>query len=126
MKYLERVIFEALRMYPPVPLIARKVNEDVKLGMLLFTKLIILLQLKNYIFFTVSGNYTVPAGTTVIISQFAVHRNPKYYKDPDTFNPDNFLPENCQTRPYHAYIPFSAGPRSCVGKHTICCSLCYQ
>ncbi|XP_072375984.1 cytochrome P450 4g15-like [Diabrotica undecimpunctata] len=95
MKYLERVILESLRMYPPVPLIARKVNEDVKLA---------------------SGDYTIPAGTTVIVSQFILHRNEKYYKNPLVFDPDNFLPEKCQERPYYAFIPFSAGPRSCVGR----------
>ncbi|KAI2474059.1 hypothetical protein C4B38_000146 [Diabrotica virgifera virgifera] len=95
MKYLERVVLESLRLYPPVPLIARKVNEDVKLA---------------------SGDYTIPAGTTVILSQFIVHRNEKYYKNPVVFDPDNFLPEKCQERPYYSFIPFSAGPRSCVGR----------
>nr|CAH7769825.1 unnamed protein product [Callosobruchus chinensis] len=95
MKYLERVIMESLRLYPPVPIIARKVNEDVKLA---------------------SGDYTVPTGTTVVIGQFLVHRNEKYYPNPLKFDPDNFLPERCQDRPYYAYIPFSAGPRSCVGR----------
>ncbi|KAI2474060.1 hypothetical protein C4B38_000147 [Diabrotica virgifera virgifera] len=95
MKYLERVILESLRMYPPVPMIARKVNEDVKLA---------------------SGDYTIPAGTTVIVSQYILHRNEKYYKNPTVFDPDNFLPEKCQERPYYAFIPFSAGPRSCVGR----------
>lgn len=95
MKYLERVIFETMRMYPPVPIIARKVNEDVKL---------------------VSGDYTIPAGTTVIICQYYIHRNEKYWKNPTKFDPDNFLPENCQGRHYYSYIPFSAGPRSCVGR----------
>ncbi|XP_056642364.1 cytochrome P450 4g1-like [Diorhabda sublineata] len=95
MKYLERVIFETMRMYPPVPIIARKVNEDVKL---------------------VTGDYTIPAGTTVIISQFYIHRNEQHWKNPTKFDPDNFLPENCQGRNYYSYIPFSAGPRSCVGR----------
>ncbi|KAJ8976568.1 hypothetical protein NQ317_016362, partial [Molorchus minor] len=95
MKYLERVILETLRIYSPVPLIARVVNEDVKLA---------------------SGDYTLPGGTTVVIAIGLIHRNPKYYPNPDEFDPDNFLPERCQDRPYYAYIPFSAGPRSCVGR----------
>nr|AZR39474.1 cytochrome P450 [Agasicles hygrophila] len=95
MKYLERVLLETLRMYPPVPLIARQVNEDVKLA---------------------TENYVIPKGTTVIVTQYLIHRNEKYWKNPTVFDPDNFLPENCQKRPYYAYIPFSAGPRSCVGR----------
>ncbi|XP_026491077.2 cytochrome P450 4g15-like [Vanessa tameamea] len=95
MKYLERVIFESLRMYPPVPLIARKLKRDVKIA---------------------TKNYVLPAGATVVIGQFQIHRNPKYYANPTVFNPDNFLPENTQNRHYYSYIPFSAGPRSCVGR----------
>lgn len=95
MKYLERVIFEGLRMYPPVPIIARKLQRDVKIA---------------------TKNYVLPAGATVVIGTFQIHRNPKYYKDPNVFNPDNFLPENTQNRHYYSYIPFSAGPRSCVGR----------
>ncbi|XP_013135274.1 PREDICTED: cytochrome P450 4g15 [Papilio polytes] len=95
MKYLERVIFEALRMYPPVPIIARKLKRDVKIA---------------------TNNYVLPAGATVVIGTYKIHRNPKYYKKPEVFDPDNFLPENTQNRHYYSYIPFSAGPRSCVGR----------
>nr|XP_021183869.2 cytochrome P450 4g15-like [Helicoverpa armigera]WRX06070.1 CYP4G10 [Helicoverpa armigera] len=95
MKYLERVILESLRLYPPVPVIARKLNRDVRIA---------------------TRNYVLPAGATVVIGTYKVHRSPKYYKDPDTFNPDNFLPENASNRHYYSFIPFSAGPRSCVGR----------
>nr|XP_023012134.1 cytochrome P450 4g15-like [Leptinotarsa decemlineata] len=66
--------------------------------------------------FSVTGDYIIPAGTSVGICQVLIHRNKKYYKDPLKFDPDNFLPERCQERPYYAYVPFSAGPRSCVGR----------
>lgn len=95
MKYLERVILETLRMYPPVPLIARRLDHDVKL---------------------VSGPYTVPKGTTCVVLQYCVHRRPDIYENPTKFDPDNFLPERAAKRHYYSFIPFSAGPRSCVGR----------
>lgn len=95
MKYLERVIFETLRMYPPVPAIARKLTQEVNLA---------------------SHNYLVPAGTTVVIGTYKLHRREDIYPNPDVFNPDNFLPERTSNRHYYSYIPFSAGPRSCVGR----------
>lgn len=95
MKYLERCLMETLRMYPPVPLIARELKEN--------------LQLSN-------PKYTIPAGATVVITTYLLHRDPKIYPNPTKFDPDNFLPERQSNRHYYAFIPFSAGPRSCVGK----------
>uniref|UniRef100_A0A1Q3FRH5 Putative cytochrome p450 n=2 Tax=Culex tarsalis TaxID=7177 RepID=A0A1Q3FRH5_CULTA len=95
MKYLERVIFETLRMYPPVPAIARKLTQEVRLA---------------------SHDYVVPSGTTVVIGTYKLHRREDIYPNPDVFNPDNFLPERTSNRHYYSYIPFSAGPRSCVGR----------
>ncbi|XP_072754855.1 cytochrome P450 4g15 [Anoplolepis gracilipes] len=95
MKYLERCLMETLRLYPPVPLIARTINTDLKLA---------------------SGDYTIPAGCTVIVTTFKMHRQPYIYPNPEVFNPDNFLPEKTANRHYYAFVPFSAGPRSCVGR----------
>lgn len=95
MKYLERVILETLRMFPPVPMIAREVRKDTKL---------------------VTGNYIIPANTTVVLGIYKTHRLSKHYENPEVFNPDNFLIEEMQNRHYYSFIPFSAGPRSCVGR----------
>ncbi|EGI61202.1 PREDICTED: cytochrome P450 4g15 [Acromyrmex echinatior] len=95
MKYLERCLMETLRMYPPVPIIARTIKTDLKL---------------------VSGDYTIPAGSTVIVTTFKMHRQPHIYPNPEIFDPDNFLPEKTANRHYYAFVPFSAGPRSCVGR----------
>lgn len=95
MKYLERCLMEALRLYPPVPMIARQVKEEVYLP---------------------STGVVLPADCTVIIGTFKLHRQPSIYPNPNEFNPDNFLPERSASRHYYSYVPFSAGPRSCVGR----------
>jgi cytochrome P450 family 4 len=95
MKYLERCLMETLRMYPPVPVIARQLKENLKLA---------------------TGDYVVPSGATVVIATYKLHRLEHIYPNPDKFDPDNFLPERQANRHYYAFIPFSAGPRSCVGR----------
>uniref|UniRef100_A0A8D8LIE7 Cytochrome P450 4g15 n=1 Tax=Cacopsylla melanoneura TaxID=428564 RepID=A0A8D8LIE7_9HEMI len=95
MKYTERCIMETLRMFPPVPIIARELQQEVKMN---------------------SCDAIVPAKCTVVIATVKVHRDPKVYPNPDVYNPDNFLPEKCANRHYYSFVPFSAGPRSCVGR----------
>lgn len=57
----------------------------------------------------------LPVGTNLTLCPFFMHRNPEYFPDPEKFDPDRFLPEECAKRPAYSYIPFSGGPRSCLG-----------
>jgi cytochrome P450 len=61
------------------------------------------------------GPYTIRAGTTIFMSQWVMHRDPRYFDDPEKFDPDRWLPERSAGRPKMAYFPFGGGPRVCIG-----------
>ncbi|XP_052132009.1 cytochrome P450 4V2-like [Frankliniella occidentalis] len=94
MEYTERVIKETLRYFSVLPLFARTVTEDLPLP----------------------SGFTVPRGCEVAFWLPSVHRNPKWFPEPDKFDPDRFLPEHSRGRHPFAFVPFSAGPRTCTGR----------
>ncbi|XP_063991442.1 cytochrome P450 4C1-like isoform X2 [Diachasmimorpha longicaudata] len=92
LNYLDMVIRETLRLFPVGPALPRKTTTEIKLS-----------------------TCTLPKNCSVMVLPFAVHRDPKYWTEPDKFIPERFTPENSRHRHPYAYVPFSAGPRSCVG-----------
>ena len=93
LKFLDCVIKESLRLYPPVPAIGRKMEED-----------------------TVIDGQTFYKGTDIFINIFGIHRNEEYWENPSKFNPYRFMGDEFQQRNPYCYIPFSAGPRNCIGQ----------
>jgi cytochrome P450 len=65
----------------------------------------------------VIGGHHIPAGSGIYINILTLHRHPEYWPDPDTFDPDRFLPAAIAGRPRNSYLPFGLGPRNCIGKH---------
>jgi len=93
MEYTDRVLNESMRLYPPVYTLFREPKLDVKLG-----------------------GYRIPEGAALMCSQWVVHRSPRWYDDPASFDPDRWLPERRSRRPRFAFFPFGGGPRHCIGK----------
>ncbi|CAK1553503.1 unnamed protein product [Leptosia nina] len=94
LKFLDRVVKETLRLFPPVPFVIRKVLTDTKLP----------------------SGYILPAGSGVVVSIWGVHRDPKYWgPDAENFDPDRFLPERYNIANSCSFMPFSNGPRNCLG-----------
>ena len=62
-----------------------------------------------------SESYLVPTGAVLHINIYDIHRDPNFWPNPEVFDPDRFLPERIQNRHPYSYLPFSAGPRNCIG-----------
>lgn len=92
LEYTDRVLDESLRLYPPSYILVREAREDVH----------------------VEG-YLIPEGTKVTMPQYAIHRDERWYDDPERFDPDRWADERAAERPEYAFFPFGGGPRHCVG-----------
>ncbi|WP_336037755.1 cytochrome P450 [Halobacterium yunchengense] len=90
--YTDRVAKEVLRLRPPAGALFREPREDVELA-----------------------GYRVPEGTMVVLPQFAVHTDPRFYDDPETFRPERWTDGLEDDLPDYAYFPFGGGPRHCIG-----------
>ncbi|WP_266082723.1 cytochrome P450 [Haladaptatus caseinilyticus] len=88
-----RIVTETLRMYPPVHTLPRQTTQAVEVG-----------------------GYHIPAETQVHLPVLAVHRNERFYDDPDSFRPDRWTSEFENERPEYAFVPFGGGRRTCIGR----------
>lgn len=112
--YMEMVIKETLRHFAVGPVVGRKATANVKLSKIHnFTKKKNNFNLKSFIS---TEKYTIPKGAQLVICSYSIHRNAKYW-GPDVlqFDPDRFSSENSMKRHPFCYIPFSGGPRNCIG-----------
>ncbi|MBE3560041.1 MAG: cytochrome P450 [Ktedonobacteraceae bacterium] len=90
--YARMILEESMRLYPPSWQVMRQAREEDEMG-----------------------GYRIPAHTIIFWSQYIVHRHPDFWENPEQFDPERFSPEQGQKRHSCAYIPFSSGPRMCIG-----------
>lgn len=94
LRYTRQVIEESMRLYPPAWTTGREVGREIEIG-----------------------GYRIPVGAQLLISQWVVHRDPRFFPDPEAFDPDRWSPERARQLPRYAYFPFGGGPRVCIGNH---------
>jgi cytochrome P450 len=94
LRFCDAVVRESMRLYPPAWTVGRQVATECPVG-----------------------KYMLPAGSIVLIPQWAVHRDPRWFAEPEAFRPDRWLDGLAQRLPAFAYFPFGGGPRVCVGNH---------
>jgi cytochrome P450 len=92
LKVAESIVKEAMRLYPPAFAIGRQALEPCEVG-----------------------GYTLPAGSTVLMSQWVVHRDERWFDDPQAFRPERWTADLEEQLPKFAYFPFGGGPRGCIG-----------
>src|SRR5215210_5922718 len=90
--YAERIIKESMRLYPPAWVVGREATAECEVG-----------------------GYQMAAGTTALMSQWVMHRDPRYHEDPQRFDPDRWIAGYEEVLPRFAYFPFGGGPRQCIG-----------
>jgi cytochrome P450 len=93
LSYTRAVISEALRLYPPAWLLGRTIVAPLEFG-----------------------GWHAPAGTVVLTSPMLLHRDPRWFPEPDTFDPTRWLDDRRHDVPKYAYLPFGTGPRACIGE----------
>ena len=91
--FVERVVTEAMRLYPPAWIIGRRAIDEYRLN-----------------------EYVVPPRSILVMSPYIIQRDPRFYADPDRFDPDRWTPEFRAGLPRFAYFPFGGGPRQCIGE----------
>lgn len=91
--YTEMVLAESMRVYPPVWFLGRRALQPYQVG-----------------------GFTIPKGSFIVLSQWVTHHDPRYYPDPDRFDPERWTPEARASRPKFVYFPFGAGVRGCIGE----------
>jgi len=91
--YVEKVVTESMRLYPPAWIIGRRALEDYQIG-----------------------EYVAPARSIFVMSPYVLQHDARYFPDPDRFDPDRWTPEFRAALPPFAYFPFGGGPRRCIGE----------
>ena len=93
LEYTQKVFAESMRLYPPAWAVGRQAIHDCKIG-----------------------RYTIPAGSTVLMSQYLIHRDPRFFPEPERFDPERWNIDRRSNLPRFSYFPFGGGPRSCIGE----------
>jgi cytochrome P450 len=91
--YTRMVLAESMRLYPPAWLVGRRALGPFE-----------------------SNGYTIPGRSIILVSQYVMHRDARWFPDPERFDPERFTPERQAERPKFAYFPFGGGPRVCIGE----------